>query len=95
MKNYIWAWRDEGSIHVNKAETLEEIVEEIVTYYLDESAVIVVKPHGKYLQVQVASYEFELDSVIDLNPISVKEFLDELAGRFDREDHFEIMESDY
>jgi hypothetical protein len=95
MKNYIWAWRDEGRIYVNKAETLEEIVEEIIEYYLDEESEIVVKPHGKYLQVQVASEEFELDSVIDLNPISVKEFLDELAGRFDREDHFEIMESDY
>jgi hypothetical protein len=93
MKNYIWAWRDERSISLNEAETLEQIVEEIIACYLEENAEVEVHSCGEYLLVQVVCDEFEIGTVIKNDIPCVINFLGILTTRFDREDQFEIMEN--
>ena len=36
MKAYVWAWADGDGNYINQAESLREILEEILEYYFDE-----------------------------------------------------------
>ena len=92
MKNYIWAWRDDNGIYLNISETLHEIIEDVLCYYSNEDAQVSIDRHGENLLVSISCDEFESDSIIKFDAFSVGKFLDRLASKFDREDHFEIIE---
>ena len=95
MKKYIWAWRAEGSISLYEAETLGQIVEEIMAYYLDENTKVEVYSCGEFLLVQVVCDEFDICTGIKNDIPCVINLLGILTTRFDREDQFEIMENAY
>ncbi|MBH9720549.1 hypothetical protein JAO10_09405 [Burkholderia contaminans] len=40
---YMWAWKDDEDVYVNKAESLEEIIEEIIEYYDEETTDITIE----------------------------------------------------
>jgi hypothetical protein len=94
MKNYTWAWKDDDDLYLNNAETLAEIVEEVVEYYLDEEGSTLITTLDETLQVKVVSDNLDLDIVVELNTHSVGKFLNEIANEFGREDHFEVIEND-
>ena len=94
MKNYTWAWKDDDDLYLNNAETLAQIVEEVVEYYLDEEGSTLITTLDETLQVKVISDNLDLDVFVELNTHSVVKFLNEIANEFGREDHFEVIEND-
>jgi methyl coenzyme M reductase beta subunit len=95
MINYFWAWKDDYGLHLLQADTFAEIIKDVIDFYSDDDAVVVVKNIGKSLQVQVSCYGLELDSKVGLDIYSVSNFLAVLAKKFDRKDEFKIMEFNY
>ena len=94
MKNYTWAWKDDDDLHLNNTETLAEIVEEVVEYFLGEEGSTLITTLDETLQVKVISDDLDLDFVVELNTHSVGKLLNQIANRFGREDHFEIIENE-
>lgn len=39
---YMWAWKDDDDVYVNKADSIEEIVAEIIQYYDDDNEEVIV-----------------------------------------------------
>ena len=47
MSKYMWVWKDDDGIYQNKAESLAEIIEEVIEYYDDEVEDLTVKVKGQ------------------------------------------------
>ncbi|CUJ71706.1 hypothetical protein WJ968_32940 [Achromobacter xylosoxidans] len=56
MSKYMWVWKDDDGIYQNKAESLAEIIEEVIEYYDEEVEDLTVKVKGQSLVVNFLSY---------------------------------------
>jgi len=91
MKAYVWAWADGDGNYINQAESLREILEEILEYYFDEDESFNVEEvDGKFL-FQVTLDQQVVDYQIDCETNALREFLNEIADRVDRPDKFDIL----
>ena len=90
MKAYVWAWADGEGNYINEAESLREILEQILEYYFDdESDYKIEEAHSKFL-INVAIDDQSLQYEIDIESGALCEFLNELAELVDRPDKFDI-----
>lgn len=92
---YIWAWKDDDSVYVNQGTSLEAIIEEIITYYKDQSVdeISIVRVGEKF---SITFFDEDDDEQkeyeINATPWDVAEFLQEYAEECNREDCFDIKE---
>ena len=90
MKAYVWAWADGDGNYINQAESLREILDQILEYYFDEDESFNVEEvDGKFL-INVAIDDQSLKYEINIEPDALCEFLNELAELVDRPDKFDI-----
>lgn len=52
---YVWVWKDDDGIYQNKAESLAEIIQEVIEYYDDEVEDLTVEVVGETLVVNFLS----------------------------------------
>lgn len=91
---YIWAWKDDDSVHVNSDESLETIIEIVINEYIGNS-------------IDLLSVEIDGDIMISYwdnnneenkeystpdTPWDVANFLRDFAQENEREDWFDIKE---
>jgi hypothetical protein len=94
MSAYTWAWSDEESTYINKADSLFEIVETIIDYYYgdtdeDEQPYTITEFNGNFLvsiTVDDELVEYEVDASLG----EVSDFLHILARHENRPDTFAI-----
>lgn len=90
---YTWAWKDDSTTHTNTANSLEEIIEEIVGYYYEgEITGFELTVEGELFSLffeinEDDAYQYE----IEITPHAVGEFLDQLAEQCNRNDCFDIQ----
>lgn len=93
MKKYMWGWYDGEGCYVNKADSMQEILETVLTYYFDpnedgsECKVQVVETDGTFeisLQHEDGVERHEIEASED----TVIEFLNEIARNEYRPDMF-------
>ena len=94
MKKIIWSWSDGDGTYVNQAESLEEIIEEIVEYYYDGDAEVNVKRCDGYFEVNILDKARGLVNLYEPldSKVAVVEFLAYLAKQEGRPDIFCIQE---
>ena len=90
MSTYTWAWSDEESTYINKADSLFEIVDTVLDYYLwDDEKYTITEFNGKFsitMTVDKELAEYEVNSCL----YEVSDFLHVLARHEDRPDTFAI-----
>ena len=93
-KKIIWSWRDGDETYVNQAESLEEIIQEIVEYYYYGDAKVNVKRCDGYFEVKVLDKVRGLVNLYEPqnSKLAVVEFLAYLARQEGRPDIFCIEE---
>ena len=88
----IWSWFDGDGVYENRAESLEDIIEEIFEYYFDEAVVVTIKKTEHYFDIEVCNKETgckNLHKIENCNS-AVAEFLEFLASEEGRPDEFSI-----
>jgi hypothetical protein len=90
MSGFYWAWRDDDSVYVNFADTLANIIKEVVQYYDDECELKI--EQSERLNVSLAFGNSTVSHEVDNDCSSVSEFLGMIAQEFHRDDQFSIME---
>ncbi len=55
MNKYMWVWKDDDGIYQNKAESLADIIEEVIEYYDEEVEDLTVKLEGESIVVNFLS----------------------------------------
>ncbi len=88
----VWSWFDGEGTYANQAESLQEIIQEVVEYYHREEAEVTVKNCGSHFEVQIFD---ELRGSINvyeskMSNSAVSEFLGMLAKLEGRPDKFHI-----
>lgn len=90
MSAYTWAWSDEESTYINKADSLFEIVDTVLDYYLwDDEQYTINELNGKFsitMTTDEKLAEYEIKSCL----YEVCDFLHILARLEDRPDTFAI-----
>lgn len=90
MSTYTWAWSDEESTYINKADSLFEIVDTVLDYYLrDDEHYTITELNGKLLITMTTDEklaEYEVKSC----HYAVSDFLHIIARLEDRPDTFSI-----
>jgi len=90
MSTYTWAWSDEESTYINKADSLFEIVDTVLdSYFWDDEQYTINEINGKLsmtMKVDKELAEYEVNSCI----YEVCDFLHILARHEDRPDTFAI-----
>ena len=90
MTTYVWAWADGEGNYINEAESLREILEQILEYYFDDESDYKIEEAGSKFLINVVIDEKPLQYEIDIDSGSLCEFLNELAMLVDRPDKFDI-----
>jgi hypothetical protein len=90
MKAYVWAWADGEGNYINKAESLREILEQILEYYFDDESDYKIEEAGSKFLINVVIGEKPLQYEIDIESGALCEYLNELAELVDRPDKFDI-----
>lgn len=90
MKAYVWAWADSDGNYINQAESLREILDQILECYFDGEIFNVQEVNGRFL-FQVTIDVKAVNYQIDIEPNALCEFLNELAELVDRPDKFDIL----
>ncbi|AQQ43254.1 hypothetical protein [Burkholderia cenocepacia] len=55
---YMYAWKDDDDVYVNKAESIEEIIEGIIEYYDEDAEEVIIAQHdGKFTVRFVVDYD--------------------------------------
>ena len=90
MSAYTWAWSDEESTYINKADSLFEIVDTVLDYYLwDDEQYTINELNGKFsitMTIGEELAEYEVKSC----RYEVSDFLHIMARLEDRPDTFAI-----
>ena len=90
MSAYTWAWSDEESTYINKADSLFEIVDTVLDYYLwDDEQYTINELNGKFsitMTIGEELAEYEVKSC----RYEVSNFLHIMARLDDRPDTFAI-----
>ena len=90
MSSYTWAWSDEESTYINKADSLFEIVDTVLDYYLwDDEQYTINELNGKFsitMTIGEELAEYEVKSC----RYEVSDFLHIMARLEDRPDTFAI-----
>ena len=94
MSMYTWAWSDEESTYINKADSLFEIVETIIDYYYgdadeEEKHYNITELNGKFL-VSIIVDDEAVEYEVDASLCEVSDFLHILARHENRPDTFAI-----
>ena len=90
MKAYVWAWADGEGNYINEAESLREILEQILEYYFDDESDYKIEETDSKFLINVVIDEKPLQYQIDIESGALSEFLNELAELVDRPDKFDI-----
>jgi len=90
MKAYVWAWADGEGNYINEAESLREILEQILEYYFDDESDYKIEEAGSKFLINVFIDDQSLQYKIDIESGALCEFLNELAELVDRPDKFDI-----
>ena len=91
MKAYVWAWADGEGNYINQAESLREILEQILEYYFDDESDYKIEEADSKFLFQVTLDQQVVDYQIDCEINALREFLNEIADRVDRPDKFDIL----
>jgi hypothetical protein len=94
MSTYTWAWSDEESTYINKADSLFEIVETIIDYYYgdadeEDKHYNITELNGKFL-VSIIVDDEAVEYEVDASLCEVSDFLHILARHENRPDTFAI-----
>ena len=89
-----WAWSDEESVYLNEADSLEDIMNEVIYYYYYNGMNLSIKKSKNLYKIKFQEcngskftrYTIETDSG------SVADFLTNLARQVDRPDSHDISE---
>lgn len=88
---YIWAWSDDDGNYINEADSLQDILDEIIDYYYDGCS-------GYSIEMRDESFCLEIDFDdsfdeynVDANPVDVCRFLNTLSEKVGRVDKFAIF----
>ena len=90
MKAYVWAWADGEGNYINKAESLREILDQVLEYYFDDESDYKIEEVDSKFLINIAIDEQPLQYEIDVESGALCEFLNELADLVDRPDKFDI-----
>lgn len=90
IKTYVWAWADGEGNYINEAESLREILEQILEYYFDDESDYKIEETNSKFLINVVIDEKPLQYQIDIESGALSEFLNELAELVDRPDKFDI-----
>jgi len=90
MKAYVWAWADGEGNYINQAESLREILEQILEYYFDDESDYKIEEVDSKFLINVAIDDQSLKYEINIETDALCEFLNELAELVDRPDKFDI-----
>ena len=90
MKAYVWAWADGEGNYINQAESLREILDQILKYYFDDESDYKIEEVDSKFLINVAIDDQSLQYEIDVESGALCEFLNELAELVDRPDKFDI-----
>jgi len=90
IKAYVWAWADGEGNYINEAESLREILEQILEYYFDDESDYKIEETDSKFLINVVIDEKPLQYQIDIESGSLCEFLNEFAELVDRPDKFDI-----
>ena len=85
MKAYVWAWADGEGNYINQAESLREILDQILEYYFDDESDYKIEEVDSKFLINVAIDDQSLKYEIDIKPNALCEFLNELAELVDRQ----------
>jgi hypothetical protein len=90
--NLIWSWFDGDDVYVNEAQSLGEVIEEIIEYYFEDATNIRVEKTEACYEVFFFDQEFEESYHFDVGSTSeeVEKFLMQLAKSQGRLDKFSI-----
>ena len=86
MKAYVWAWADGEGNYINQAESLREILEQILEYYFDDESDYKIEEVDSKFLINVAIDDQSLKYEINIETDALCEFLNELAELVDRPD---------
>jgi hypothetical protein len=90
MSTYTWAWSDEESTYINHADSLFEIVDTVLDYYLwDDEGYTTIELNGKFsitMTIGEELAEYEVNSCV----YEVSDFLHIMARLENRSDTFAI-----
>ena len=94
MSTYTWAWSDEESTYINKADSLFEILETIIDYYYGDADeerkhYNITELNGKFL-VTITVDDEAVEYEVDASFCEVSDFLHILARHENRPDTFAI-----
>lgn len=90
MSTYTWAWSDEESTYINKADSLLEIVDTVLDYYLrDDEHYTINELNGKFL-ITMTTDEMLAEYEVKSCRYEVSDFLHIMARLKDRPDTFAI-----
>jgi len=86
-KTYIWAWNDEHGVYVNQGDSLEEIIKNVVSYWIDEDT--------DDIKIELTDEQFlvtfpDEEHQIEADENGVAEFLELLGNSYGRKDKFGI-----
>jgi hypothetical protein len=91
MKKYVWAWADDDGNYINEAESLSEILDDVLDYYLsDYKQFEVTERDGQFL-IQIEMNEQSSQYKIEVSPEALGNFLNQLATIENRCDKFTIQ----
>ena len=90
IKAYVWAWADGEGNYINQAESLREILDQILEYYFDDESDYKIEEVNSKFLINIAIDEQPLQYEIDVESGALCEFLNELAELVDRPDKFDI-----
>ena len=90
MTTYVWAWADGEGNYINEAESLREILDQILEYYFDDESDYKIEELDSKFFITVVTDEKPIQYEIDIDPNALSEFLNELAMLVDRSDKFDI-----
>jgi hypothetical protein len=86
-QTYIWAWNDEHGVYINQAESLEEIIEDVVSYWTGgPNTSIKIELRDDQFVINFPGEEHQVEA--DEN--GVAEFLELLGNSYGRKDKFDI-----
>jgi hypothetical protein len=90
MSTYTWAWSDEEGTYINYADSLFEIVDTVLDYYLwDDERYTTIELNGKFsitMTIDEELAEYEVNSCV----YEVSDFLHIMARLENRSDTFAI-----
>jgi hypothetical protein len=65
---YVWAWTDEDDTYINKKDSLEEIIEEIIEHYEPEAKRLTIeKKDSKFVVHYFSEYVSDWDEMEDMD----------------------------